>query len=83
MHTLKKLYEILDDMYYEYASGYVHFLNILDNMKQSGQGTQEVIDHMKVQMHSYSNERDELVCKKHNITGLFLEEWIAREKFDM
>ena len=36
-HTLKFLLEVLDDLYYEYACGYVHYLNIINNMKEKNE----------------------------------------------
>ena len=46
-HTLHKLYEIIDDLYYEYACGYVHYMNILENLKQKNELTQDLIEAMR------------------------------------
>ena len=75
-HTLHKLYEVLDDMYYEYACGYVHYLNIIENLKSKNELTPDVLEAMKNQMSIFTQDKDDIVCKKHEITSLFLEEWI-------
>jgi hypothetical protein len=34
VHTIEKLYELLDDIYLEYACAYIFYYNMLLNLKQ-------------------------------------------------
>ena len=81
-HTIAKLHEIIDDMYYEYACGYVHYLNIINNMKEKNEMSPDVIEAMKHQMTIFTHDKDMSICKKHDLTPLFLEEWIHKERYD-
>ena len=75
---MPRLLEILDDLYYEYAIGYVHYLNIINNMKESQEFNPQKIDIMRQQVSAFTQDKDDLVCKKHGINSIFLEEWIRR-----
>ena len=82
-HTLAKLHTILDDLYYEYACGYIHFYNLLVNLKESKELTQSHVENMQAQIKHFTGLKDEQVCQKHKITPLFLEEWIQKQRNDM
>jgi len=52
------------------------------NLKEKKDLTEDKIESLKAQVESYTNSRDDIVAKKHNITPLFLESWIQKFKND-
>ncbi len=81
-HTLVKLYDILEDIYLEYACAYIFYYNMILNMKEKKEFSNEKLENLKASVESYTNSRDEIVAKKHGITALFLEIWIEKFKGD-
>ena len=48
VHTLSKLHEVLDDIYYEYATAYIFYYNMMMNMKDQGKLDETAIENMRV-----------------------------------
>ena len=70
-------------MYYEYACGYVYYLNRIDDLTASNEMTPDILEAMRNQVKLFAEKKDQVVCKKHDITSIFLEEWITKERNDM
>lgn len=79
IHTKAKLHDLLEDIYLEYACGYIFFYNMILNLKESGQLD---IESVKAKIENYTSSIDEKVAKKHNITNAFLRAWMEKEKND-
>lgn len=47
MHTVEKLYPILDDIYYEYACAYIFYYNIILNLKDQNELNAETLENAK------------------------------------
>lgn len=73
VHTLEKLYELMDDLYFEYACAYVIYYNLLLNLKEQRKLDENQLENLKASLEKYTNEKDEVVSRKHNITPLLLE----------
>ena len=82
IHTKEKLYEILDDIYLEYACGYVFYYNTLLNLKDSKQLTPNEIENIKASLENYTKQKDEQVAKKHGLNALILDSWLHKESND-
>lgn len=47
MHTVEKLQEVLEDVYLEYACGYIYYYNIIVNMKKEGKLDDNLLENIK------------------------------------
>ena len=79
VHTKAKLHELLEDIYLEYACGYIFYYNMILNLKESGQLN---IESIKAKIDDYTSTLDDKVSKKHNISTAFLRAWMEKEKND-
>ena len=79
VHTKAWLHEILEDIYLEYACGYIFYYNMILNLKESGQLN---IDNIKTKVDDYTKSLDEKVSRRHKISPFFLEAWLQKEQND-
>lgn len=81
-HTLAKLHDILEETYLEYACSYIFYHNLINNMKEQGQFSPNMLESIKVKVLEYTKSRDEIVCKRFKITPDLLEQWIRKHQND-
>lgn len=67
VHTLAKLHEILEDIYLEYACGYIFYYHMIIDLKDKNQLSREQSDKLKLTVESYTSSRDEIVCKRYGV----------------
>ena len=68
VHTLAKLHEVLEDVYLEYACAYIFYYNLILNMKEKKEYSDNKLESLKVQAENYTSSRDSVVAKRHGIT---------------
>jgi hypothetical protein len=66
----------------EYACAYVFYYNMILNLKESNMLEERKLDNIKEMVKSYTDSKDEAVCKKHKISTIFFEEWLKKSKKD-
>ena len=77
-HSIEKLHEVMEDSYLEYGCAYIFYYNMMLNLKEKGEFKENNLETFKVTIEHYTEEKDEHVCKRHNITPQFLKEWIKK-----
>ena len=82
VHTLEKLHEVLEDVYLEYACAYAFYYNMILNLKDQGQLSDDKLESVKASVENYTKSKDETVCKRFGINPIILEKWIAKYKND-
>jgi hypothetical protein len=58
----------MEDTYLEYGCAYIFYYNMILNLKEKNELKPNTLESIKVTIENYTDEKDEQVCKRHNIT---------------
>jgi hypothetical protein len=67
-HSLEKLHLVMEDTYLEYGCAYIFYYNMILNLKEKNELKPNTMETIKVTIENYTDEKDEQVCKRYNIT---------------
>ncbi|CDW88771.1 UNKNOWN [Stylonychia lemnae] len=82
VHTAEKLYEIMEDLYLDYANGYLYYHRNNETFKNQGKINDQIYEQTKKTIDEYTDSRDEIIAKKNNISTQMLELWIKKYQAD-
>ena len=77
VHTAEKLLKILDELFLEYSTSYVYYYTLINNLKEQGKFTPDILENAKTRIDALTRSNDEDVAKRHNISPEFLQAWTA------
>jgi len=60
----------------------VFYYNMMLNLREQNQLSATKIDSIAETLKNFTNQKDELICKKYNINSLILDQWLKAKKND-
>lgn len=83
VHTYKKLEDIIETIYLEYACSYVYCYYMIINLKKEGKFNSNILQNVRQTYEGFTKRSDEMITQKYKISNTLLEKWIrnfAKEK---